>query len=78
MHPLLRMRWRAQIDLYVNGMFATRRVPDMQGIRVKGTVTDKEIIVTFPDGKVEVYEGGRYASRKVNLCYSPLMPRRKK
>lgn len=78
MHPLLRMRWRAQIDLYVNGMFATRQVPCMQGIRVSGYVTDREITVTFPDGKVEVYEGGHYARRKVKLCYSPLMPRRVK
>lgn len=70
----IRLYFRYRIDWHVNGMFATRSRPDMQGIRVVGDVTDRDITVTYPPGKTEVYHGGRYASRKINGCYAPLMP----
>jgi len=42
--------------------------------RVSGDVTDARITVTMRDGSEWHWAGGRYASRRVNLCYAPLMP----
>lgn len=66
--------FRAQIDRHANGMLArsTPRLPD--GVRVTGGVKDRTITVTTRDGTVWYWTGGRYASRKVNGCYAPLMP----
>ncbi len=74
--PDMRDYFKAQIDYEVNGMFARTiaRLPnDVR--RVSGKVTDNRIVVTMNDGTEWVWEGGRYASRKVNSCYSPLMPK---
>ena len=43
--------------------------------QVQGTVTDPLITVHMRDGSTWTWIGGRYASRKVNGCYAPLMPR---
>lgn len=74
MNETLRLYFRHRIDWHVNGMLATTRRPDMTGIRVVGDVTDRDITVTYDSGVTEAYHGGRYASRKVNGCYAPLMP----
>lgn len=74
--PDLKAYFRAQIDRHVNGMLATTtpRLPaDVRS--VVGTVRDSVITVTMVDGTVWHWSGGRYANRKVNLCYAPLMPR---
>ena len=76
--PDLRAYFRSRIDYHVNGMFARQdgwntRPRDVKSI--KGDVTDREIVVTMLDGTVYKWSGGRYASRKVNLCYAPLMPK---
>lgn len=74
--PDMRARFRAQIDSHVSGG-GWNRIPNLPlGVeKVKGDVTDREIIVTMRDGTVWKWEGGHYASRKVNLCYAPLMPK---
>lgn len=74
--PDMRDYFRARIDFHVNGWNArsTARIPN--GIRrVNGDVTDSEIAVTMDDGSVWRWKGGGYAARKVNGCYSPLMPK---
>jgi hypothetical protein len=72
--PDLRAYFRSRIDYHVNGMFArsVSRPSDVKSI--VGDVTDREIVVTMLDGTVYKWAGGKYASRKVNLCYAPLMP----
>ncbi len=73
--PDMRAYFRAQIDRSVNGLMATT-VPRLPvGVRsVVGSVRDREIIVSMADGSVWRWTGGRYASRKVNGCYAPLLP----
>jgi hypothetical protein len=67
--------FRGRIDQHVNGMFA-RPVPRPSNVKtIVGDVTDRVIIVTMLDGTKYFWEGGKYASRKVNLCYAPLMPK---
>lgn len=73
--PNLSSYFRAQIDQHVRGMLATTypRLPsDVTSVR--GRVTDRIIVVTMRDGSTFTYRGGRYATRKVNGCYAPLMP----
>lgn len=74
--PDMRARFRAQIDTHVNGG-GWNRTPNLpHGVaKVKGDVTDREIVVTMKDGTEWKWAGGKYASRKVNLCYAPLMPK---
>lgn len=74
MDEVVRTYFRHRIDWHVNGMLSTRPRPDMTGVRVVGDVTDRDITVTYASGKTEVYHGGRYATRKINGCYAPLMP----
>jgi hypothetical protein len=76
--PDMRDYFRACIEREVSGMFSrvdvSRRLPP--GVRrVDGAVTDRTITVTMDDGTKFEWTGGRYASRKVNLCYAPLMPK---
>jgi hypothetical protein len=68
--------FRAKIDLATNGMMArsTARLP-ADVARVDGTVSDAVITVTMRDGTVWHWSGGRYATRKVDGCYAPLMPK---
>jgi hypothetical protein len=74
--PNLRAYFAARIDHHVNGMMA-RPTPALPSDvkRVNGDVTSTTITVEMLDGTVWRWSGGRYASRKVNLCYAPLMPK---
>lgn len=73
--PNMRPYFRAEIDQHVNGMTARTSARYPAGVdRVSGDVTDARITVTMRDGSVWLWSGGRYASRKVNGCYAPLMP----
>lgn len=72
--PDMRAYFRGRIDYHVNGMFA-RQVSRPRDVKsIVGDVTDRVITVTMLDGTEWKWSGGRYASRKVNLCYAPLMP----
>lgn len=76
--PNMSAYFRACIDQHVNGMLARTsmggtRPRDVKSIR--GDVTDREIVVTMLDGTEYRWTGGRYAARKVNGCYAPLMPK---
>lgn len=74
--PDMRDYFRARIDYHVNGMMArsNARIPNNVK-KINGTVTDREISVVMNDGTVWLWKGGEYASRKVNGCYAPLMPK---
>ena len=75
--PDMREYFRAEIDRHVNGGFA-RSVHSKAPANVRkidGIVTSSVITVQMIDGTEHKWSGGRYASRKVNLCYAPLMPR---
>jgi len=73
--PDMRDYFRARIDFHVNGIFSRNtRLPS--GVRkIIGDVTSREIVVIMDDGTTHNYSGGRYAERKRNGCYAPLMPR---
>jgi hypothetical protein len=72
--PDMRAYFKGRIDYHVNGMLA-RTVPRPNDVKsIVGDVTDKVITVTMHDGSTWQWSGGRYAARKVNLCYAPLMP----
>ena len=75
--PNMKPYFRARIDYHVNGVLARTSLPRPPAgvVRIKGDVTDREITVVMNDGTEFRYEGGRYASRKVNGCYAPLMPK---
>lgn len=74
--PDLKPYFRARIAYHVHGMLAgpIPRCPD-EVLFIKGDVTDAVITATMRDGSTYTWSGGRYASRRVNLCYAPLMPR---
>ncbi len=73
--PDMREYFRARIDIHVNGMLARTTARKPHGVeQVRGDVTDREIVVVMRDGTEWRWQGGKYASRKVNLCYAPLMP----
>lgn len=75
--PDMRPYFRARIDFHVNGLLARRPAPLPPGVRrIRGDVTDREIAVELDSGDILHFTGGRYASRKVNGCYAPLMPTR--
>ena len=42
---------------------------------VHGDPDDTKIVVTMMDNTIYLWLGGNYASRKVNGCYAPLMPK---
>ena len=73
--PDMRDYFKARIDYHVNGMFAgqARRPNDVR--KITGDVTSSRITVEMVDGTVYEWTGGRYASRKRNGCYAPLMPK---
>ena len=75
--PDMRDYFRARIDWHVHGLMATSvgRLP-RDVAKVDGDVTSRVITVTTRSGETFTWEGGRYASRKVNGCYAPLMPRK--
>ena len=74
--PDMREYFRAEIDVHVNGMLARTSPRKPHGVdRVRGSVTDREITVVMRDGTEWKWTGGEYASRKINLCYAPLMPK---
>jgi hypothetical protein len=74
--PDMKSYFHAQIDQHVNGMMARTTAKRPVGVlTIEGTVTDSVITVTMHDGTVWVWRGGKYAARKVNGCYAPLMPR---
>lgn len=68
--------FRARIDCHVNGLLARSSPARPEGVsRITGDVRDSLITVTMIDGTQWHWTGGRYASRKVNGCYAPLMPK---
>lgn len=72
--PDMRAYFAGRIDHHVNGMMA-RTVPVPRGVKhVSGDVTDSRITVVTNDGVRHLYDGGQYASRKVNGCYAPKQP----
>ena len=73
--PDMRRYFQDRIDVHVRGRSAVN-LPRPVGVdRVVGDVTDRLITVTMRDSTVYRWTGGRYATRKVRLCYAPLMPR---
>lgn len=73
--PNMSAYFRARIDWHVNGMLATSTSRLPAGVnKVNGDVTSPIITVAMQDGTEWHWTGGRYASRKVNGCYAPLMP----
>ena len=69
--------FRARIDWNVNGMMARTNARLPHSVKtVKGDVTDSTITVTMLDGTEYIWTGGQYASRKINGCYAPLMPKK--
>lgn len=73
--PDMRDYFKARIDWHVRGMFARSARYPAGVVRVTGDVTDREILVKMHDGTVFAWSGGRYATRKINGCYAPLMPK---
>lgn len=74
--PNLSAYFRGRIDWHVNGLRSTARLSlPREVVKVSGDVTDPVIVVTMRDGSVWHWAGGRYATRKINGCYAPLMPR---
>lgn len=73
--PDMRAYFGAQIDRHVRGgLSSSARLPG-DVVRVSGTVRDSRIVVSMRDGSRWVWSGGRFAARKVDGCYAPLMPR---
>jgi hypothetical protein len=74
--PDMSAYFRAQIDYHVNGMLAQTHGTLPPGVlHVVGDVTTAEITVQLVSGEIYRWSGGRYSTRKVNLCYAPLMPK---
>lgn len=73
--PDMREYFRARIDWHVRGVFARSARYPAGVVRVTGDVTDRAVVVTMRDGSVFTWSGGRYATRKINGCYAPLMPK---
>lgn len=72
--PNLSSYFRSQIESHVYGTPLYVSLPhDVKSI--SGDVTSNIITVVMKDSSVWLWSGGRYASRKVNLCYAPLMPK---
>lgn len=73
--PDLTRHFQSKIDQHVYGMMTQNVVPAPNGITVRGDVTDTLIVATDRDGNEWRWIGGRYAQRKINGCYAPLMPK---
>jgi len=73
--PDMREYFKARIYWHVRGVLARSARYPGGVVRVVGDVTDPVIRVTTRDGSVFTWSGGRYAARKVNGCYAPLMPK---
>lgn len=79
--PDLRNYFRSRIDTHVNGVMSasaylgSRSMIPADVQKIDGTITDPVITVTMRDGTQWQWQGGRYASRKANGCYAPLMPK---
>lgn len=74
--PNLSEFFKAKIDQHVHGMMSTMQVRLPNTVKkVSGSVEDAVITVTMQDGTEYQWSGGRYAARKVNGCYAPLMPK---
>jgi flagellar biosynthesis regulator FlbT len=78
---VIAQHFKYEIDRSVNGMMGTARRPDLirEGVSIEGSVRDAQIIVTVKARRgYYIYNGGRYATRKVNGCFAPLMPKLKR
>lgn len=73
--PNLNDHFQSKINVHVFGMMSQGVIPPPPGITVRGDVTDTLIVATDRDGNEWRWIGGRYASRKINGCYAPLMPK---
>lgn len=74
--PDMRDYFKARIDWHVNGMMSSAQARLPRGVRkVTGDVDSPVITVTMDDGTEYEWSGGKYAARKVNGCYAPLMPK---
>ena len=73
--PDMRSYFAGRIDYHTRGMFARTVTRPADVVRVIGDVTDRELTVVMRDGTEWRWTGGRYAARKVNGCYAPLMPK---
>lgn len=74
--PDMRAYFAARIGSITFGMMSRAYVTlPRDVVKIKGDVTDSLITVTMHDGSQFYWQGGRYAARKVNLCYAPLMPK---
>ena len=74
--PDMRDYFRGRIAWHTHGLLAGNLAPIPPGVRrVSGDVTDPIIVVVMDDGTEYRFTGGRYAARKVNGCYAPLMPK---
>lgn len=72
--PDMREYFKARIEWHVRGLLARSARYPAGVVRVAGDVTDQVIRVTMRDGSIFAWSGGRYAARKINGCYAPLMP----
>lgn len=74
--PDMRDYFKARIEYHVHGAFGSRWAKLPRGVkRVEGDVDSALIVVIMDDDTEHLYAGGKYASRKVNGCYAPLMPK---
>lgn len=73
--PDMRDYFKARIEWHVRGLLARSARYPADVVRVAGDVTDQVIRVTMRDGSIFTWSGGRYAARKINGCYAPLMPK---
>lgn len=74
--PDMRAYFAARIDHHVNGILARTAARRPNGVdTIVGDVDHSTIVVTMRDGTVWRWQGGRFATRKVNGCYAPLQPK---
>lgn len=73
--PDMRNYFAARIDFHVNGMLSRQAQKPHDVMYVIGDVTDRVITVQTRSGDEFTWSGGEYASRKVNGCYAPKMPK---
>lgn len=73
--PDLTGYFKSRIDWHTHGLMARMPHSLPNGVLLKGDVTDRLITATDRDGIEWYWEGGKYARRKIEGCYAPLMPR---